>query len=271
MNIDAIKKKLSALNNTGGERERIDYDAIFWRPVVGKHQVRIVTSKYNPEFPFSELKFHYRITKFPMIALSNFGKQDPIEDFVKELRKTSDKENWSLSGKIEPRTRIFAPIIVRGEEAKGVRLWGFGVNIYKALLALAEDEDIGDYTDPVNGYDLIVEQVAGNPYPTTTVRLKPKMSPLSTDAAQAEKWLKEQPNPLESFTQYDYDFIKNKLQAFLTPGSEESAAPALPGEPEVEAAPKAPATQPQASFEIETPTAKPTTAKAVTSFDDLFN
>lgn len=268
MNLDAIKSKLSALNNTGGERERIDYEAIFWKPTVGKHQVRVLPSKYNPEFPFSELKFHYRLAKFPMIALSNFGKQDPVEDFVKELRKTSDKDNWSLSGKIEPRARIFAPIIVRGEEAKGVRLWGFGVNIYKALLALAEDEDIGDYTDPVNGYDMIVEQVAGNPYPTTTVRLKPKMSPLSANAAEAEKWLKEQPNPLESFTQYDYEFIKNKLQAFLTPGADAEPVAAVPGEVDVDLTEK-PA--PAAKFEMETAFEAPTAKKTVTNFDDLFS
>lgn len=223
MNLDLIKSKLSSLNRTGdSEREKIDYEAVFWKPTTGKHQVRIVPSAYNPEYPFSELRFHYGIAKFPMLALSNFGKQDPVEDFIKELRKTSDKDNWSLSGKISPKTRVFVPVIVRGEEAKGVRLWGFGTTIYKALMSLAEDEDIGDYTDPMNGYDMIVEQTPGNPYPDTTVRIKPKMVPLSTDATQAEKWLKTQPNPLETFTQYDYEFIKNKLTAYLAPQGEDS-------------------------------------------------
>lgn len=264
MNLDQIKQKLSVLNKTD-DREKVDYEAVFWKPTLGKHQVRVVSSKYTPEYPFSELKFHYGIAKFPMLALSNFGKQDPVEDFVKELRKTSDKDNWSLSGKISPKTRIFAPVIVRGEEAKGVRLWGFGVNIYKALLALAEDEDIGDYTDPMNGYDMIVEQVAGNPYPTTTVRIKPKMSPLSTDANQAELWLKEQPNPLEIFTQYDYDFIKGKLEAYLSPGEEVETSPAVPGDiPQPTPAQPAPA-----RYETQTVTAKPVAQKS--SFDDLFD
>ena len=47
-----------------------------------------------------------------------------------------------MAGKIQPKTRIFAPVVVRGEEEKGVRLWGFGITIYKALLALIADEDI---------------------------------------------------------------------------------------------------------------------------------
>lgn len=264
MNLDQIKQKLSVLNKTD-DREKVDYEAVFWKPGLGKHQVRIVPSKYTPEYPFSELKFHYGIAKFPMLALSNFGKQDPVEDFVKELRKTSDKDNWSLSGKISPKTRIFAPVVVRGEEGKGVRLWGFGVNIYKALLALAEDEDIGDYTDPINGYDMIVEQVSGNPYPTTTVRIKPKMSALSTDATQAELWLKEQPNAIETFTQYDYDFVKNKLESYLSPGEEGEVSLVPQGEI---SDPVPTSTQP-ARYEMQTAAPKPVAQKS--SFDDLFD
>jgi len=276
MNLDAIKAKLAGLNNNGNEREKIDFDKIFWKPTNGKHNVRIVPSVYDPSFPFKELKFHYGIGKFPMIALSNFGKQDPIEEFVKELRKTSDKENWSLSGKISPKTRIFAPVIVRGEEEKGVRLWSFGTNIYKALLALAEDEDIGDYTDVMNGYDMVVEQTPGNPYPTTTVRIKPKTSALSADNAKVDLWLKEQPNPTDSFTQFDYEYIKKQLQAYLNPGEEVHQAPAVPTEPsEPTPAPAAETDLDRAlgsnktDFTLETATAGK--QNTVSKFDDLFN
>lgn len=227
MDISAIRAKLDSLNNTK-QGDRTDFSAYFWKPEIGKHTIRIVPSAHNPEFPFTELKFHYGIGKFPMIALSNFGKQDPIEEFVKELRKTSDKENWSLSGKISPKTRIFAPVIVRGEEDKGVRFWGFGVTIYKALLALAEDEDIVDYTSVTNGWDLVVETVPGNPYPETSVRIKPKQTPLSLDSNQVEKWLREQPTLLECFTAYDYDFINKKLQAYLYPDTEKITEPITP-------------------------------------------
>ena len=93
MDLNAIKAKLDALNNNGQEREKTDYSKIFWKPELGKQTVRIVPSHFDPAFPFKELKFHYGIGKYPMVALSNFGKQDPIEEFVKELRKTNDKDN----------------------------------------------------------------------------------------------------------------------------------------------------------------------------------
>ena len=278
MDLQAIKAKLAALNNNSStEKEKVDYEKVFWKPTNGKHTVRILPSVYDPSFPFKELKFHYGIGKYPMLALSNFGKQDPVEEFVKELRKTSDKENWSLSGKLSPKTRIFAPVIVRGEEDKGVRLWGFGTTIYKALLALAEDEDIGDFTDVMNGYDMVVEQTPGNPYPTTTVRIKPKTSVLSDDNAKVELWLKEQPDPLAAFTQYDYDFIKKQLQNYLTPGEEETQAPAVPTEPSEPVVQAAPATK-VTSFGDELRSnpmpysLENTGGKGVVNkFDDLFN
>lgn len=220
MDLAAIKAKLDALQDQSTGYQKIDYSKLFWKPEMGKQTIRIVPSAYEPSFPFTELKFHYVIGKFPLLSLSNFGKQDPVEEFIKELKKTSDKDNWALAGKLTPKTRIFAPVIVRGEEDKGVRLWGFGVTIYKALLALAEDEDIGDFTDVVNGWDLVVEQAPGKPYPETSVRIKPKQSPLSADSKQVEMWLKDQPNPIDSFNHPDYEFIKKQLQGYLTPGEE---------------------------------------------------
>ena len=61
MDLNAIKAKLSALNNNGQEREKTDYSTIFWKPELGKQTVRIVPSAYDPTFPFKELKFHYGI------------------------------------------------------------------------------------------------------------------------------------------------------------------------------------------------------------------
>ena len=256
MDLNAIKAKLDALNNNGQQREKTDYSTIFWKPQLGKQTVRLVPSFYEPTMPFKELKFHYGIGKYPMVALSNFGKQDPVEEFVKELRKTSDRDNWSLAGKISPKTRIFAPVVVRGEEEKGVRLWGFGITIYKALLALIADEDIGDITDVINGWDLVVEQQQGNPYPETSVRIKPKQTALSDNNDQVETWLKTQPDPSDVHTQYDYDFIKKQLQNHLNPGAAEDTP----------AKTEAPVKK---DFTLETASAG--NKDTVSKFDDLFN
>lgn len=223
MNISKIQERLDSLNNKGRDREKIDYEKIFWKPQMGKQVIRIVPSKVNSDYPFTEMKFHYKIGKFPMPALSNFGKQDPVEEFCQTLKDTGEKENWSLAGKIGPKTRVFAPVVVRGEEDKGVRLWGFGIQVYKALLSYAEDPDIGDYTDIKSGFDIVVQMSEGNPYPETNVHVKPKQSPLSKDKKELENWLEEQPEPLEVFTQYDYEYIKKQLKNYLDPNDDEES------------------------------------------------
>ena len=52
----------------------------------------------------------------------------------------------------------------------------FGKTVYEELLALAVDEEIGDYTDIVNGRDLTVETVGpeatGTPYNKSSVRVR---------------------------------------------------------------------------------------------------
>ncbi len=118
---------------------------------MGKHSVRIVPSKFDKQNPFKEVLMHYGINNRTMMSLANFNEKDPIVEFAQGLRKSGDKENWSLAKKLEPKMRIFAPVIVRGEEDKGVRLWEFGKQVYMDLLSIAEDEDVGDYTDPITG------------------------------------------------------------------------------------------------------------------------
>ena len=145
MNLDLIRKKLAQINEQSQEKQ--DNSALKWIPANGKSQIRIVPSVENPDNPFTELMFYNKLSKYPILALTNFNEQDPVEEFIETLRATDDKDNWSLSGKISARPRYFVPVIVRGEEDKGVRIWSISTTIYKALLSLAADEEIGDFTD----------------------------------------------------------------------------------------------------------------------------
>ena len=157
-----------------------------------------------------------------MISPLNFGEKDPIASFAQKLRGGEyDKDNYILAKKLDAKTRIFAPVVVRGEEDKGVRLWQFGKTVYEELLSLAVDEEIGDYTDVVSGRDITVETVGpestGTPYNKSSVRVRLKTSPLSDDAGQVEKWLSEQPNSEELFKRYTWDEMKSALEKWLSP------------------------------------------------------
>jgi len=259
-----LKQKLDTLQSKPQGGQKTDYTTIFWRPTVGKQQIRIVPSAFNSSNPFTELKFYYGITNKVMISPLNYGDKDPIALFANKLREGEyNKENYVLAKKLDAKNRVFVPVVVRGEEDKGVRLWQFGKQVYEELLALAVDDEIGDYTDIVNGRDLTVETVGpestGTPYNKSSVRVRLKTSPLSEDATLVEKWTNEQPNPTDGlFKRYSFDEMKSALEKWLSPEEESSE--------EVVAAPVAP--KPATNFSLDTTKAK---QSKVDEFDSLFD
>jgi hypothetical protein len=228
MNIDEIRKRMDRLQNksTKSNNSNSDYKKMFWKPTPGeKSVIRIVPYKYNKDLPFTELYFYYKIGKPIMISLSNFDETDPILEFATQLKKTGEPENVELAKKLYPKMRVFAPVIVRGEEDKGVRFWEFGKMVYQELLGVMMDEDYGDITDIANGRDITVEVIpaseTGKLYPTTTVRVKPVQSPIHSDPEVVESILEDQKDiKNDVYTKYSFDEMKEALQKYLQPDEE---------------------------------------------------
>jgi len=269
MDINAIKQRLNTLQstNTPGKKEKIDYSKVYWKPKEeGKYQIRIVPSKLNPQNPFQEVFVHYGFSKFPIYALTNWGEKDPIVEFASQLRKTNEKDNWVLAKKLDPKMRVFAPVIVRGEEEKGVRLWEFGKEIYMQLLGIAEDEDYGDYTDIHEGRDFTVDvvkgDIGGRQGLKSSIRIKPKTTALSDDASLIKTFLNEQPVLLEIQRKMDFEAIKEVLQNWLAPEEAEGDVDEDVEETPVEVAPVK-------AYALKTPLA--TKANKAEKFDALFD
>jgi hypothetical protein len=279
MDINSIKAKLSALQTQNSRPSGEARKNVFWKPAVGKQTIRIVPSAYNKSNPFSELYFHYGIDKNPIISPTNWGEKDPIVEFAKQLRTSKDKESWRLARKLDPKMRVFVPVIVRGEEADGVKLWGFGKEIYMELLSMVEDEDIGDYTDIVSGRDLNLTTVGadttGTGFNKTTVRARTKESTLTDDDTLLQTILKDQPDPLKVFSRMSFDDMKSVLQKWLAPDEEEGVISSEPAANFDDAKPAAPAAEelpwkkPANPFTLEGQ-GKKVESKA-DKFDSLFN
>ena len=225
MDLNKIKSRLDNLNQASKPKqtEKKDYTLVYWKPKAeGKYQIRFVPSKINKDNPFQEIFMHYGVGKYPIVALTNWGEDDPIVEFSKKLRKSSESENWRLAKQLDPKMRVFAPVIVRGEEDKGVRLFEFSKTIYMELLSIADDEDYGDFTDVAEGFDFVVTatKVQDRPGFGLSVRPKPKQTPLSSDASQITTWLENQPILLEERYKYTYDKLKEELQNFISGGEE---------------------------------------------------
>ena len=269
MDLNAIKKRLgeiqSQTNNSGGNSKQL-----FWKPSVGKQVIRVVPNKYNKEFPFTEMKFYYGIgSKRVMSSPSNWGEKDPIMEFAKQLRQTNDKENWRLAKKLDPKTRIFAPVLVRGEESEGIKLWQFGKEVYQEFLNMAADDEIGDYTDIAGGRDIKLTTVGpestGTPYNKTSIGPSLKTSAISDDSAVVEKLLNEQADPMKVFKPLSYDEMKASLQEWLAPeGNDEEGSitsePAVAFDSDVK----------KSNYSLDTTSSTVKKSKAA-QFDDLFN
>jgi hypothetical protein len=269
MNLNEIKKRLESLNSkpTGGSSgEKKNY---FFKPSVGKQTIRVLPSKYNKDMPFSEMMFYYIFDSKTVASPANWGEKDPIAEFAKQLRQTNDKENWRLAKKLDPKVRVFAPVVVRGEEAEGVKLWQFGKEVYQDFLNMAADEEIGDFTDIYEGRDIKITtvgpEVTGTKYNKTTISPSMKSSPISDDKNDVKKFLDEQPDPLKIFKRYTFDEIKQLLQDWLAPEEDESTSPNTDTELENEVT--NPKTSSKSNYSLEKAPVKKSKAD---QFDDLF-
>ena len=271
MDLSKIKNRLDNLNQASKPRntEKKDYTLIYWKPKAeGKFQIRFVPSKLNKDNPFQEIFMHYGVGKFPIVALTNWGEDDPIVEFSKKLRTSSDSENWRLAKQLDPKMRVFAPVIVRGEEEKGVRLFEFSKTLYMELLSVADDEDYGDFTDINQGFDFVVTatKVQDRPGFGLSLRPKPKQTPLSDNADTIKTWLENQPLLLEERYKYTYDKLKEELQTFISGGEEQEDT--IVSEPAVAFESESPAKE-EKKFTLSTQ-GTPKKAKSE-EFDSLFD
>ena len=264
MDLNEIRNRLNSIqtkNAPQGQRKNV-----FWRPEVGKQTIRVVPNKFNKANPFTEAFFYYGIGPKVMISPTNFGEKDPIAEFAKQLRQTSDSDNWRLAKKLDAKMRVFAPVIVRGKEDEGVKLWQFGKEMYMDFLNLADNEDVGDFTDVSSGRDITITtvgpEVTGTSYNKSSIMPKVKETPLDTSADVVNEWLENQPNPLEIFKRHSFDDMKEHLQNWLSPEDDENEGDIIDDEKEVEAP------TPQQNYTIKTPAAKVSKAE---KFDSLFD
>tara|TARA_B100001287_G_scaffold265236_1_gene257943 strand:+ start:738 stop:1562 length:825 start_codon:yes stop_codon:yes gene_type:complete len=271
IDINAIRGRLNKLQNTQKKTESL------WKPTPGKHQVRIVPYKFDKDNPFIELYFHYNINNKTYLSPQSFGRPDPIVEFADKLKRMGDKEDWKAAKQMEPKLRTFVPIIVRGQEADGVKFWGFGKTVYQEILGYIADPDYGDITDPQSGRDLTIQYIsaeeAGASYPTTQLRVKPSQTPLAESADSVQKLLENQTEITDLYSELSYDELKDVLEGWLNPsktsknedGESSVAEETLSKKPTEEVN--------DLPFDVEDD--KPKTSKktddVAAAFDDLFN
>ena len=182
IDLEKMRSKLNALKNKGGR------SSSFWRPQDGDQTVRIVPTADGD--PFKEFWFHYNLGNNAgfLSPYKNFGEADPLNDFVRSLFNEKTEESTKMAKNLMARQRFFSPVIVRGEESKGVRIWGYGKTVYEQLLNLALNPEYGDITDPDAGTDLTINygKPAGAAFPVTRLTPHRRTSAICPDMSAEE-------------------------------------------------------------------------------------
>tara|TARA_R110000824_G_scaffold73644_4_gene187522 strand:+ start:257 stop:1012 length:756 start_codon:yes stop_codon:yes gene_type:complete len=212
IDVSKIKQRMDKLQNKGSG------DSRFWRPEDGETVIRLVPTPDGD--PFKDYWFHYNLGKNPgfLSPKKNFGEEDPLDGFVRQLFNEGTDDSIKMAKNLMARQRFFSPVIVRGEEDKGVRVWGYGKMAYEKLLSLVLNPEYGDITDPEEGTDLVIHygKPVGASFPQTKITPRRKNSPLNEDNATTASYLDSVPDFTSLFDRKSPDEVGGLLEEYLS-------------------------------------------------------
>ncbi len=213
--LDSVKSN----NKAGGS---------FWRPKDGQQVIRIVPTADGD--PFKDYWFHYNLGEEQRSGVlcpkKNHGEECPICDFKdqlwKEYNATQDTDTLKMAKDMTPRQRFFSPVLVRTEEAEGIRIWGYGKEAYTSLLNLVLNPEYGDITDVDAGTDLTLTygKPPGANFPKTTLTPRRRTSVLCDEVvggdAECSRLLENIPNFEVLFPTKSLEDVQSILDSFMT-------------------------------------------------------
>ncbi len=142
IDMELMRRKLATLRGEGTK----DSNSPWFKPDEGDTDIRIVPT--NDGDPLKEMFFHYNVGDHKggiMCPKRNFGDECPICEFASKLWRegvdNNDDESKKLAKSLFVRTRYFSPVVVRGREEEGIKVYGYGKQAYELLLGYILDPD----------------------------------------------------------------------------------------------------------------------------------
>lgn len=186
INMELMRKKFANMNNKG---KRDSSTSIWFKPDEGETTIRIVSPEDGD--PLKEMFFHYNVGNHKggiLCPKRNFGERCPICDFASALWRdgtdNNDEATKDLAKSLFVRTRYFSPVVIRGREEDGIKVYGYGKKAYEMLLGYILDPDYGDITDEESGTDIkltYTKPTKPGAFPQTSLKMSRNTSPLHDD------------------------------------------------------------------------------------------
>ena len=221
IDLKKMRAKLASTENKGGGSNK----NLFWKPQDGESVIRIVPDPDGD--PFKEYWFHYNVANNPgfLSPKKNFGEDDVLDAYVRKLFNDGTEESREEAKKLMAKQRFFSPVIVRGEEEKGVRLWGYSKTVYQKLLQLVLNPEYGDITDLQEGTALTINygKKAGQMFPSTDIFPARRTSPLHKDKGLAKELAETEIQYDNVFSKKTTDEVQQMLEQHLSGDTDDSA------------------------------------------------
>lgn len=133
----------------------------FWKPELGDNIVRILPYDDGNGQPFQEVGYYNAkaLNEWRTVAPFQFGKGDPVHEVMQELRKERQSDEvWNLMKQLRVKASFYAPVLVRGQEDKGVQVWEMSQRVVQTIYELLVNEDYAEENifDIHEGYDFTV-------------------------------------------------------------------------------------------------------------------
>lgn len=242
----AQKAKLDALRGRFSQQQSqrsSSSDKALFKARMGQTQIVRIVPMPDGDIPIQELKFYYntgvtekvgdRDYKISVLSPSSYGESDPIDMFTEMFTSENSEEYKNLNPEIKnkilyqlrPSSKFFLPVVVRGQEAQGVKYWGVTEKLLQSLLENIEKEGHLIY-DPVNGRDVKVWIEDMGTYKQTKFELG-STSPLSTSEAASKGFIDNQPVLIDQFSKKNFNELKQIINQVLSPYSSGEEQPAV--------------------------------------------
>ena len=249
IDVNKLKANLAGFR-TSKSKSTTPRQNVFWTPDIGEHTVYLLPwTDQEMEEPFKFVWLYYnlggamtedgrllkkapkdekvRYVKAPL-TLRQYGKTDPVQEMIDSLHESGDESDKELAKKLYATQVAMVPIIVKGEEELGVRIWKItSKTAYEQLTNhYCKFEEIGFLNDPQNArwVNITVLEEPGKPFPLnkkiSQVTPSFKNSPLSEDSEEITKWVENIPDIDEAmkWQKHDYDSLSKLLEAWSKGG-----------------------------------------------------
>lgn len=198
INMELMRKKLATLRGEGADKG----DSVWFKSDEGDTDIRIVPTSDGD--PLKEMFFHYNVGEHKggiLCPKRNFGENCPICEFAssvwKDATENNDDASKQLAKSLFVRARYFSPVLVRGREEEGVKIYGYGKKAYELLLGYILDPEYGDITDASEGTDITLtytKPTTPGAYPQTNMKMRRNTSPLLEDTEAIPALLDRMPD-----------------------------------------------------------------------------